>query len=60
MEMLIELDSAEKEQAHQEWWARLGAGGEMEAAVEVLGYVLRRVEELREMKREVNITNAFL
>jgi len=24
----------------------------MEAAVEVLGYVLRRVEKLREMKRE--------
>jgi len=53
MEMLIELDSAEKERAHREWWARLGeAGGEMERAVEVLGYVLRRVEELREMKRE--------
>ena len=51
MEMLIELDSAEKERAHQEWWTRLGAGGEMEAAVEVLGYVLRRVEELREMKK---------
>ena len=60
MEMLIELDSAEKERAHQEWWARLGEGGGMESAVEVLGYVLRRVEELREMKREVNITNAFL
>jgi len=53
METLIELDSAEKERAHQEWWARLGAGGEMDAAVEVLGYVLRRVEELKEMKREV-------
>jgi len=52
MEMLIELDSAEKERAHQEWWARLGAGGEMERAVKVLGYVLRRVEVLREMKRE--------
>jgi hypothetical protein len=53
MEMLIELDSAEKERAHQEWWARLGeTGGEMEAAVEVLGYVLRRVEVLREMKQE--------
>ena len=53
MEMLIELDSAEKERAHQEWWVQLGSGGEMDAAVEVLGYVLRRVEELREMKREV-------
>jgi hypothetical protein len=52
MEMLIELDSAEKERAHQEWWARLRADGEMEEALEVLGYVLRRVEELREMKRE--------
>ena len=52
MEMLIELDSAEKERAHQELWARLGEGGGMEKAVEVLGYVLRRVEELREMKRE--------
>jgi len=31
----------------------LGEGGGTEAAVEVLGYVLRRVEELREMKREV-------
>ena len=52
MEMLVELDSAEKERAHQEWWARLEEGGEMDAAVEVLGYVLRRVDELREMKRE--------
>jgi hypothetical protein len=52
MEMLVELDSAEKARAHREWWARLGSGGEMDAAVEVLAYVLRRVEELREMKRE--------
>jgi len=55
MEMLIELDSVEKERAHREWWARFGEGGEMERAVEVLGYVLRRVEELREMKREAMV-----
>ena len=52
METLIELDSAEKERAHQEWWARWRERGDAGGAVEVLGYVLRRVEELREMKRE--------
>jgi len=54
METLIELDSAEAERGHREWWAgRDDEGDGIGGAVDTLGYVLRWVEVLREMKRDL-------
>ena len=54
METLIELDSAEAERGHREWWAGRdgdeGDVGEIGRAVNVLSYVFRRVTELMGMK----------
>ena len=50
METLIELDSAEAERGHREWWAGRDGGDDVGGAVDVLGYVLRRVEALRKIK----------
>jgi len=51
---LIELDSAEAERGHREWWAGRdgdeGDVGEIGRAVNVLSYVFRRVTELMGMK----------
>jgi hypothetical protein len=53
METLIELDSAEAERGHRGWWAKRDGGDVSGGAVDVLAYALRRVEELRAMKRVV-------
>jgi hypothetical protein len=57
MEMMIDLDSAEAEAEHRAWAVAHPVTG-MEAAMDVLAYVLRRLSDIRRLKEAVFAENA--
>jgi len=56
MEMMIDLDSAAAEEEHRAWAVTHPVTG-MEAAMDVLAYVLRRLSDIRRLKEAVFAEN---